>query len=344
LVTFWLHLLISEQYYANSMFEIKTPSRIHMGLIDMNGGLGRLDGSVGLALEDGGVWLRAKKSDTIAVTQRSENGDVLSAGPDFKEHISRLVAPLLPENEGVEFEFLSSIRPHIGLGSGTQLALSAAAAVNSLYGLNKSVKELAQMTRRGGTSGIGVLAFENGGFIVDSGHKMSDKNGFFPSSRSTAPPADLLLRLNFPEWDIVVAVSPKTGISGEDEKHFFQKVCPVPINDVREISHIILMQMIPSILEKNIEGLGNAVNLLQKTGFKKHEVQIQSDEVKAVMDLMLKNGSYGAGISSFGPAVYGFSNDRKQSEELKSALLEKMPQGSEVLITKANNSGAVYHA
>ncbi|WP_316559190.1 beta-ribofuranosylaminobenzene 5'-phosphate synthase [Methanimicrococcus stummii] len=325
------------------MFEIKTPSRIHMGLIDMNGGLGRLDGSVGLALADGGISLRAKRSDSVIVTERFENGDVLPCDPVFAAQIAGIAAALLPENEGALFEFSSPVRQHIGLGSGTQIALSTATAVNELYGLGKSVKELAQITRRGGTSGIGVLAFEHGGFIVDSGHNAADKNGFLPSSRSTAPPANMLLRLDFPDWDVIVAIPPKVGISGEEEKHFFQSVCPVPIEEVRETSHIILMQMLPAIIEQNIEGLGNAVNSLQKLGFKKHEVAVQPPEVKTVIDLMLKNGLYGAGISSFGPAVYGFSEDKNQSEEIRSLLLEKMPPGSEVLITKANNKGAEYH-
>ena len=324
------------------MFQIKTPSRVHMSLIDMNGGLGRLDGSVGLALDDGGISLRAKKSDEILVTERSETGEISPASSSFTSQISKIAKTLLPENEGIELEFLSPVRSHVGLGSGTQISLSTASAVNQLYGLNQSVRELAQITRRGGTSGIGVLAFENGGFIVDCGHKAVEKNGFLPSSQSSAPPANLLLRLDFPDWDVVIAIPPKVGISGEDEKQFFQKFCPVPAVDVREVSHIILMQMIPSIIEKDIEGLGNAVNSLQKIGFKKHEVDAQPDDVKSTVDLILKNGLHGAGISSFGPAVYGFSENRKQSEELKSILLEKMPVGSEIIITKANNSGAEY--
>ena len=327
------------------MFEIKTPSRVHMTLIDMNGGFGRLDGSVGLALSDGGIRLRAKKSDIVAVTERfdPESECLQVRNPSFAEQISNIAASLLPENEGIEIEFLSSVRPHIGLGSGTQISLSVAAAVNDLYSLGKSVRELAQITHRGGTSGIGVLAFENGGFIVDCGHKSADKNGFLPSSKSTAPPADLMLRVDFPDWDVVVAIPPTHGISGNDEKDFFQNVCPVPVEDVREISHIVLMQMIPSVIEQNIEGLGCAVNRLQRLGFKKHEVDIQPDAVKKTAELMIQSGLYGAGISSFGPAVYGFSENRKQSEEIKSALLEKMPAGSEILITKANNTGAEYY-
>lgn len=325
------------------MFEMKTPSRIHMGLIDMNGGLGRLDGSVGLALEEGGIALRAKKADAVIVTERSVSGDAVPSAADFSAQIERIVAPLLPENEGIEFEFLSRVRPHVGLGSGTQLSLSTAMAVNQLYALGKSVKELAQITGRGGTSGIGVLAFENGGFLVDCGHKAEDKNGFLPSSKSSAPPADLLLRKDFPDWDVVVALPPAVGISGEAEKDFFQNVCPIPIEEVRAVSHIVLMQLIPAVAEENIEMFGRAVNTLQRVGFKKHEVAVQPPEVKSTIEQMLQNGLHGAGISSFGPAVYGFSESRKHSENVRAALLEEMPPGSEVFITKANNSGAVYH-
>ena len=201
------------------MFEIKTPSCVHMTLIDMNGRFGRIDGSVGLALEDGGVCLRAKKSDVVIVTERFGSGssDTRLCDAAFSKKVQDIIAPLLPENEGIEIEYLSPVRPHIGLGSGTQVALSAATAVNDLYSLGKDVFELAKITRSGGTSGIGVLAFEKGGFIIDCGHKKADKDGFLPSSGSTAPPADLMFRTEFPDWDTVIAIPPTCGISGDAE-------------------------------------------------------------------------------------------------------------------------------
>jgi beta-ribofuranosylaminobenzene 5'-phosphate synthase len=324
------------------MFEIKTPSRIHMALIDMNGSFGRIDGSVGLALADGGIHMRAKKSDVITVTERS-GSSVKECGIDFSDYVQKAAQCLLPKNTGIEIEFLSQVHRHAGLGSGTQIALSVASAVNDLYSLGKNVRELAQSVQRGGTSGIGVLAFEMGGFLMDCGHKASEKNGFLPSSQSTALPADLMLRMDFPNWDVVIAIPPTCGISGIAEKNFFQKHCPIPIEDVQKVSHIILIQMLPSLVEKDIEGFGNAINALQKVGFKKYEAAIQPESVKATADIMLKSGLHGAGVSSFGPTVYGFSENKKQSEEIRSALLEKMPQGSTIFITKANNTGAKKH-
>ncbi|WNY25711.1 beta-ribofuranosylaminobenzene 5'-phosphate synthase [Methanolapillus millepedarum] len=323
------------------MFEITTPSRVHMTLIDMNGGFGRQDGSAGLTLLEGGIRLRAKKSDVISIAGFDKT--CFGPGTELFDYIQKSISPLLKEGDGIEIHLLSDVKQHIGLGSGTQLALSAAMALNELYDLKKSVRELAALTKRGGTSGIGVHAFEKGGFIVDAGHKTKDKNGFVPSSRSTAPPADLILRTEFPDWDVIVAIPPDTGISGDTEKHFFQSVCPIPKVEAFEVSHVILMQMVPAIIEKDIASLGDAVDRLQKVGFKKHEVEIQPPEVKSLMEDFKKCGVYGAGVSSFGPAVYGFSENRKDSENIKSALLEKMPPGSDVMITKANNSGAKWH-
>jgi beta-ribofuranosylaminobenzene 5'-phosphate synthase len=49
------------------MLKIKTPSRIHMTLIDMNGSLGRVDGGIGITLEEPNIVITAKKSDSVEV-------------------------------------------------------------------------------------------------------------------------------------------------------------------------------------------------------------------------------------------------------------------------------------
>ncbi|RLG30261.1 hypothetical protein DRO03_04925 [Methanosarcinales archaeon] len=48
-------------------------------------------------------------------------------------------------------------------------------AVNRLYDMSMSVRDIAIAVGRGGTSGTGVASFESGGFILDSGHKFSEK-------------------------------------------------------------------------------------------------------------------------------------------------------------------------
>ena len=316
------------------MIEITSPSRIHMSLIDMNGESGRIDGGVGLALDLCGVRLRARK---IAA------GDVVISGcPAMDRKVENVIRRLLPEDGGIEIDFAERMPMHIGLGIGTQSLLSAAAAVNELYGLGKNVRELAEIAGRGGTSGIGTHAFEAGGFIVDGGHRTADKKKFAPSSASCAPVAPVLFRKDFPEdWDVILAVPEGHGLSGPEESAFFRRVCPFPVQEIREISYVILMQMLPALVEKDIETFGNAVDQLQSLGFNRPEHEIQPAETPHIIDVMKKAGISGVGLSSFGPALYGFSDSRSQSEEIRDAVLSEIAPGGRVYITKAKNTGAV---
>ena len=129
-----------------------------------------------------------------------------------------------------------SLPDHVGLGSGTQAALSAAAAVNEIYGLGKSVRELAVAVGRGGTSGIGVAAFENGGFILDGGHKFKDKGAFSPSAASHVPPGPVLFRRNFPDWPIVLVIPNSKGAHDAEEVDIFKKVVRFPLPKFRKFA------------------------------------------------------------------------------------------------------------
>ena len=46
---------------------IACPSRLHLGLIDLNGEIGRIDGGVGIALEYPRTVIYARKSDRLEV-------------------------------------------------------------------------------------------------------------------------------------------------------------------------------------------------------------------------------------------------------------------------------------
>lgn len=309
------------------MLKIKTPSRLHFTLIDMNASKGRVDGGIGLTLDNPVINITAEKSDIIEVTGTGE-------------HIERMwksAAALLPEGEGIRINIEKDYSSHIGLGSGTQAALAAGMAVNRLFDLGLSVYEIAVKVGRGGTSGIGVAAFETGGFILDGGHKFSEKMDFLPSAASRLPPAPVLLRRDFPEWDIVVAIPEQKGASMKNEVNIFQKECPVPLREVEELSHIILMQLLPSLVEEDIVTFGRGINTIQELGFKKREVELQKASA-GLMQVLREGGAYGAGMSSFGPTVYAFGED---AGNLKKIACEFLGENGQAFITKARNKGAI---
>ncbi len=314
------------------MITIKSPSRLHLTLIDMNAGLGRVDGGAGISLASPHIMISAEVSDTVEVL-----GDSF-----LKERMMHAVRQVLPGGEGISLKIEEDMMPHVGFGSGTQAALSAASAVNELYDLGMSVKELAIAVGRGGTSGIGVASFEMGGFIIDGGHRFSDKGSFSPSSASRADPGPVIFRHDFPDWDIVLALPDTQGAHDAKEVDIFQQECPIPLHEVQELSHIILMKMMPSIVEQDIEAFGHCINNVQNIGFKKREVRLQHQAVRDVMVLMQDNGAYGAGMSSFGPAVYGIVDNNENAAYLQEDVQELLDStiGGRVIVTKANNTGA----
>lgn len=308
------------------MLKITTPSRLHITLIDMNASIGRVDGGIGLALDEPVISISAEKSDIVDITGKSE-------------HIERMgtsAAALLPEGAGIRISIEKDYPSHIGLGSGTQAALAAGMAVNKIYNMGLSAYELAIKAGRGGTSGIGVAAFESGGFILDGGHKFSEKKAFLPSAASKLPPAPVLLRNEFPDWEIVVAVPEQKGASLKNEVNIFQKECPVPLNEVEKLSHIILMQLLPALVEEDIVTFGESINKIQEIGFKKKEVELQPVSAK-LMQALRDGGAYGAGMSSFGPTMYAFGED---AGNLKKIAEEFLGDKGKVFITKARNDGA----
>ncbi len=308
------------------MLNITTPSRLHITLIDMNASIGRVDGGIGLTLEKPGIMISAEKSDILEITGTSEHS----------ERMRNSAIKLLPEGEGIRIKIEKDYPSHIGLGSGTQAALAAGMAVNRIFDLGLSVSEIAGRVGRGGTSGIGVAAFENGGFILDGGHKFSEKKDFLPSSASRLPPAPVILRKDFPDWDIVLAIPELKGASMKNEVNIFKRECPVPLREIQELSHIILMQLLPALVEEDIMTFGCAIDAIQNTGFKKREVELQPVSA-GLMKVLREGGAYGAGMSSFGPSVYAFGED---AENLEKTAGEFLGGKGQVFVTKARNRGA----
>lgn len=307
---------------------ITTPSRIHITLIDLNASIGRMDGGIGLALDKPNIKISARRHDKISV-----KGPIQEKG---KEAAIKILKVLGIEG-GIKVDIKEAYTQHIGLGSGTQVAVAVGKAICDLYGRKMSIREIAEIVGRGGTSGIGTAAFEAGGFILDGGHSTKEKKDFLPSSASKAAPAPVIARYDFPDWKIVLVI-PKIGkdVHGGEEVNIFQKYCPIDLREVQRLCHTIVMKTLPSIIDEDIQSFGQSINEIQSMGFKKIEVGLQSEEVKRILRICQEN-SYGAGLSSFGPTIYSIVEDE---DELLNSLTKE--SGIEqIVVTKANNSGAI---
>ncbi len=317
--------------------EVKTPSRLHFTLIDLNGSLGRIDGGIGVTLDYPNVLIEAEPSKSILVEGEKK---------DLAESIIRKAINKISPGNGVKIKIKSTIPDHVGLGSKTQLSLAIATAINRIYARNFSVRELVKIVGRAGTSGIGVAAFERGGFILDGGHSFGpgkQKEKFLPSSASLAPPAPVIIRQDVPEdWFFVIGIpNVDKGAHGAREVGIFKKYCPIPLREVEKLSHLILMKTLPAIMDKDIEVFGKSLHEIQKIGFKKVEVELQDRVVKKLINFMIENGAYGSGVSSFGPAVYGLVSGIETAEKLslETELFLKKHTGGTAFISGVNNKG-----
>ena len=141
---------------------VRSPCRLHLSLIDLNGSLGRIDGSVGITLANPHVEVTAEKSSKQEVDAGVRTNEI-------RQLISK-ISTKYGITKKIKLNARRQIPLHAGLGSTTQLYLSVARAMLGLNNIKANVRELAVLTGRGGTSGIGVHAFEHGGFLVDCGH------------------------------------------------------------------------------------------------------------------------------------------------------------------------------
>jgi beta-ribofuranosylaminobenzene 5'-phosphate synthase len=318
---------------------VDTPSRLHISLIDMNGTTGRVDGSIGLALDQPSLLLEASRSGTIEVHggDEKERERAWDAADSMLRHLG--------SPGGVSITLRNTFRQHVGLGSGTQLALATASAIAELYGRHIPVTEIAHIAGRGGTSGIGCACFSSGGFLLDGGHSFGaggEKHAFAPSSASSGiKPAPVISRLTFPEdWRVVVAIpNMAAGASGSGERDIFSAYCPVPLDEVREICHEILMKMLPGIVEHDLDLFGSALNRIQELGFKRVEHSLQPPLIRRLLAAMLDAGAPGAGMSSFGPTVFAVCDTGIDTVE--SAAREMLGDaGGDVFVTAVRNTGA----
>lgn len=270
---------------------LTTGCRVHLGLLDLNGGLGRVDGGIGIGLNEPGIEATANHSDQLSVTgplsERVQMGAQLMI-----DYINGTPADVTVEK---------GIPQHVGLGSGTQAMLAGAAIIAQLNNHDLTTRDLAEITGRGGTSGIGTAAFDSGGFILDGGHNFDQKEDFLPSSAADTPPPPIISRLQFPDWEMKLIIPEGEGSYGSDELDVFAEECPIPADEVAKICRIVLMKLIPAVKQAQFVDFRDSLAEIQKIGFKYREISRQPISKQLIK--YLHDCGYAAGMSSFGPAV-----------------------------------------
>lgn len=316
------------------MVRVSTGARLHVGFQNLSLARERLYGGIGVALEKPRVVIEAEQADTVA------------AEPLVQAETECVVSLLdLP---GARVRVLEGLPRHVGLGSGTQHALAVLTAVAAAYDRSVSVRTLAPELGRGGRSGVGVGAFESGGFIVDGGH---------PTERfTTAPPAPgewtvppVIAHHSLPEqWRFLVVIpSGRPGEHGDSEDEQMRTVVERADPQVSdELAIVLTQQLLPAVASGNHEAFGRAANTfcrLNGAWYADKQGGIYRPPAGRIADRLGESMALtGVGQSSWGPAVYGIT-DADHMEAARAAgerALSAIDTEGSVIVSSPRNHGA----
>ena len=305
------------------------PARLHLGFLDMHGGLGRKFGSLGLSISDVETSLLAEYADDINITGPSS---------ERAENYAEQVLSHFGIDGGVKMTIKSGIPEHAGLGSGTQLSLAVASAIVKLYELpEQQVGRLAAMLHRGARSGVGIGTFMHGGFVVDGGR----------GENTLVPP--VISHMPFPEhWRIVLIFDDAAeGINGVPERRAFNTLPPMDEATSGTLCRLTLMQALPAISESDCASFGQAITQIQNiVGDYFADAQggrFTSPLLKPVLEAMANEGATGIGQSSWGPTGFAiFPDERMAFQAIKKRRDEwKSESRLRFVMSKACNNQAI---
>lgn len=325
------------------MAHVATGGRLHFGFGNLSLAHERLYGALGVALDRPRVVVEADAAEEVDV----------AIGTDAKCHLddargyARRACEVLGV-PGARVRVKRSLPHHAGLGSGTQLALSLLVAVAAAHDRDPSVRDLAPALGRGGRSGVGVAAFDQGGFVLDAGH---------PTVRfTTERPADgewevppVAARHDVPEdWRfLLVRPDVDPGRSGENEDASMRTVVENADPAVADrIAGVLVRRVLPAIVGGSAERFGAAVEevgRLNGTWYADEQGGVYRPPVGALVDALGDDPAvYGVGQSSWGPTVYGVT-DAAHAEAAREAGETALDAGGVdgiVQITAGQNDGA----
>jgi beta-ribofuranosylaminobenzene 5'-phosphate synthase len=318
---------------------VRAPSRLHFGLLalpdaaepthwsDMAGRRTVPRRSFGGA----GLMIEVPRLDLVL----RRAGAWSARGPQADRVLAAATAARLPGP--CEVTVLQALPAHVGLGSGTQLALALARAAHRAWGVPEpGLEELAQRVNRGRRSAVGLHGFSHGGFLVEAGQG------------SAAAPGRLVVRRRFPEaWSIVVALPPTPpGLQGPDELAAFAVLAhgDSVLSQTDAMCRLLLLGILPALEERDLPAFGEALRDYNRRAGEMFRAlqggQYTQPLTSALVDFLGQQGIAAAGQSSWGPATFAIV-ERDRAEWVQEALARHFGlEPAHVIRTSADNQGA----
>ncbi|MFB6269669.1 MAG: beta-ribofuranosylaminobenzene 5'-phosphate synthase family protein [Halobacterium sp.] len=314
---------------------VESGGRLHFGFLNLSLSHDRLYGSLGVALDGPRVVVDAERAERV------------DCGHERAREYAERACEVL-DVPGASVTVREELPVHAGLGSGTQLALSVLAAVATAYDRAPAVRAHAPELGRGGRSGVGVAAFEDGGFVLDAGHP----TGLFTTAAPargewTVPP--VAARHDVPDdWRFVLVLpDADPGKDGESEDESMRAAVEAADPGLADrISGVVTRSVLPALATGDADAFGAAVaevGRLNGAWYADEQGGVYRPPVGGIVDALAGSPAVaGAGQSSWGPAVYGVTDASRAdaAEEAGRAALDAVGVGGDVRVVAPRNEGA----
>jgi beta-RFAP synthase len=295
-------------------------------MLDLRGSLGRRFGGIGAGVFDPSLVIEVERAAAV----EAEGAEAHRAVEFARRYLASQGM-----REGARIVIRHAIPGHAGLGSGTQLALAVARGIAELYDLPTDTGTLAVAVGRARRSAIGTWLFDGGGFIVEGGRRAEGDR--------IAP---LLARLPIPDsWRCVVALPWNAeSVSGEAEVQAFRELPPPPLEEVQHVAHLLVMSLLPSLVEGDLESFGRAITTIQQINggwfAPAQGGPFASGASTELIRKMMDWGAAGVGQSSWGPAVYGITEGDASAAELAASVRDALNGDGMVYVNQFARTGA----
>ena len=272
-----------------SAVRVEAPARLHLGMLAVAGDGTRRFGGLGVCGRAARRWC----------SRRSRRDDLSVEGADAERALAfaRRCRDALGLEGGAHLRVVEAIPPHVGLGSGTKLALAVAQALAAVHGRTLDAPALAQAAGRAARSAVGTWTFAP---------RRPRGRGRCREPRAGAP---LLTRHAMPDdWRIVIVIpNAEPGLSGAAEVAGVRPLVPSAERSAA-IAQLVLTSLLPALVERELEEFGGALTRVQQLvgdEFASMQGGRFHPRAGALVEALLSSGAAGAGQSSWGPAVYG---------------------------------------
>jgi beta-RFAP synthase len=305
------------------MVRVEAPARLHLGMLAVAGDGERRFGGLGVSVGRPAVVLEAQPAAELS----AEGADA-----DRALTFARRCRDALGLARGAHLRVVEAIPQHVGLGSGTKLALAVAQALAALEGRDIDAPGLAQAAGRAARSAVGMWTFALGGLVVEGGHRPGVER-----------PAPLLAHHAMPEeWRAVLAVpAAEPGLSGAAEEDAFQRLVTAGDRSA-VIAQLALTSLLPALVERELDEFGAALTRIQQLvgdSFAVAQGGRFHPRAAPLVEALMRFGAAGAGQSSWGPTAYGIVGSEAAGRELARRMEEVVGEGS-VDVVAFDNRGA----